>query len=221
MNAENPNRRSFVYRRLAVHPRPRATTDFLLSDLSLIGRWGLKGRDALPWLQEAGAAIPLTDNAAITQSDGSLVARLSPSEALILAPLNSDSAIGRRIDSLPVGGSGACYPAPRNDSHCWFVVTGPRCADMFAKLCAVDMAPEKFANGQIAQTSVARLSAIVIRHDRGDLPGFSILADSASAEYLWDCLQDAMAEFAGSVCSARDLESSQARESVNDNSARD
>lgn len=210
MNAENSIRRSFVYRRLAkaghmTSPQSE-TADIILSDLSLVARWGLKGREALSWLENAGAAIPKTDNTTVMQRDGSLIARLSPGEALILAPLNGRCTIGRLIDSLPAGGSGACYPAPRNDSHCWFTVTGRRSAEMFAKLCAVDLSPDHFANGQIAQTSVARHSAVVIRHDRRGVLGFSILCDSASAEYLWDCLLDAMAEFAGDVCSARDLE---------------
>jgi sarcosine oxidase subunit gamma len=29
------------------------------------------------------------------------------------------------------------------------------------------------------------------------VPAFHVLADSASAEYLWGCLLDAMAEFGG------------------------
>ena len=38
---------------------------------------------------------------------------------------------------------------------------------------------------------------IVIRDDIADLPAFHLLADSASAAYLWDGLLDAMAEFGG------------------------
>ena len=210
MNTENYIRRSFVHRRLAktgdMTSQQSKSADIILSDLSLVPRWGLKGREALPWLENAGATTPTTDNTTVMQRDGSLIARLSPGEALILAPLNGRCTIGRLIDSLPADGSGACYPAPRNDSHCWFIVIGRRSAEMFAKLCAVDLSPDHFANGKIAQTSVARLSAVVIRHDRRRVLGFSILGDSASAEYLWDCLLDAMDEFAGAVCSARDLE---------------
>ena len=66
----------------------------------------------------------------------------------------------------------------------------------------VDLTPDRFPTGQIAQTSVARLSAIVIRHDIDSSVAFFVLADSASAEYLWDCFLDAMNEFAGAVCGA-------------------
>ena len=68
---------------------------------------------------------------------------------------------------------------------------------MFAKLCGVDLRPAKFPDLAIAQTSVAWLSAIVLRDDRGGTPAYHLLADSAAAAYLWDCLVDAMAEFDG------------------------
>ena len=68
---------------------------------------------------------------------------------------------------------------------------------MFAKICGVDLRPHHFADGRIAQTSLAKMSAIVIRADLGRTPAFHLLADSASAEYLWGCLLDAMAEFDG------------------------
>ena len=41
------------------------------------------------------------------------------------------------------------------------------------------------------------MNAIVIRADLGKAPAFHILADGASAEYLWHCILDAMEEFDG------------------------
>jgi sarcosine oxidase, subunit gamma len=76
---------------------------------------------------------------------------------------------------------------------------------MFAKLCAIDLAADQFADGSVAQTSIARLTAIVIRHDIARTVSFSVLAESASAEYLWVCLADAMAEFSGEICGMESL----------------
>ena len=98
---------------------------------------------------------------------------------------------------------------PRWDSHCWFAVAGADAPRMFAKLCGVDFAAESFPDGTVAQTSVARLSAIVIRNDIGNAVTFSLLAESASAEYLWDCLIDAMGEFAGVICDVDSLSAPQ------------
>lgn len=192
------SRRSFVNRRsaLAAHATPTQRLEIALTDLSLLPRWGLKGRNAISWLEQAGAVIPDRNNKTAVQRDGSIVARLSPGEVLVLSSEPGKSEIGAIIDTLPPGGQGACYPLPRADSHCWFQVDGPRSADMFAKLCAVDLAPDQFPDGAVAQTSVARLSAIVIRRDNRDRLAFAVLCESASAEYLWDCLTDAMVEYA-------------------------
>jgi sarcosine oxidase, subunit gamma len=177
----------------------RGEADLILTDFSLLPRWGLKGRDTMRWLEQTGAHVPNDNNTSLVQQDGALVARLSPSEALVLASANGVSALGPNIKAIPLDGEGACYPAPRQDSHACFRVQGPRAAEMFAKLCGIDLAPDSFADGAVAQTSVARLSAIIIRHDVGDQLAYYILCDSASAEYLWDCVLDAMAEFKWSI----------------------
>ena len=68
---------------------------------------------------------------------------------------------------------------------------------MFAKLCGVDLSPGKFDDLAIAQTSIARVSGIIIRDDRGEQLAYHLLCDCALAAYLWDCLVDAMIEFNG------------------------
>ena len=64
-----------------------------------------------------------------------------------------------------------------------------------AKLCGVDFCDEVFAPGQVAQTQVARVSAVVAHHLRGGERVFSILVDQSLVDYLWMALADAMAEF--------------------------
>ena len=196
-------RRSPVSHRLAatLSGVPTANTSRpRLVDLSDLPRWGVKGRGTFTWLAAIGAMVPDDNNRAQLQPDGSLISRLSPGEALVLSSVpDGQGHLAKTIDALPPEGRDACYPAPRRDSHCWFMITGGDAPRMFSKLCAVDLAADQFADGSIAQTSVARLSAIVIRHDQANTISFSLLAESASAEYLWDCLLDAMTEFSGTV----------------------
>lgn len=174
-----------------------------LVDLSPLPRFGIKGRGAVDWLTSQGMAVPEVPNTASRLDDGALAARLSASEVLVL----SDFAAGPRCDDLETAwqrdreaapDTPRGYAVPRCDSHCWFAVTGRRAAEMFAKICAVDLRPHHFGNLSVAQTSAARVGVVVIRHDLSPpLPGYHVLADSASACYLWDCLVDAMAEFDG------------------------
>jgi sarcosine oxidase, subunit gamma len=176
-----------------------------LADLSPLPRLGVKGAGTPDWLAGQGIRIPDESNRAVRQPSGVLAARLAPSELLLLgdlsgepAPLDSLAAAWRAEPHSPVPPERPRgYLLPRRHSHFWFVVSGERAAAMFAKLCGVDLRPGKFANGRIAQTSLARMNAVVIRDDRGGTLAYHLLGDSASAEYLWDCLIDAMAEFDG------------------------
>ncbi len=177
-----------------------------LADLSPLPRFGMKGRGAPAWLAGQGVAVPESPNTATRQADGGLAARLSGTEVLLLGDLQAGSRCAELeaawwAEREKAREAARGYPLPRRDSHCWFRVTGERAAEMFAKICAVDLRPHKFAELSVAQTSAARTAVIVIRDDpRGGeetVPGYHLLADSASACYLWDCVIDAMLEFDG------------------------
>lgn len=169
-----------------------------IADLSPLPRVGFKGRDTPEWLRTQGVELPDAPNLARIQPDRGLVLRLSDDEHVIL----SDLAVA---SNRPADLAGAwrlepgrlCYPMPRDETHCWFALTGGRAPEMLAKVCAVDLRAHKFDNGRIAQTSVARTNGVVVRSDLGETLCFYVLADSASAEFLWTGLLDAMDEFKG------------------------
>lgn len=184
-----------------------------LADLSLLPRGGYKGTGAPAWLRQQGVTLPPQPNQAVAQDDGTLVAALSPQEHLLLSPLTAaaDGLCQQLAGCWSLDNAAQCYQLPRADSHCWFAVCGDYAVDVLAKLCGVDLRPRHFAAHAVAQTSLARLNAIVIR-----LPAepalFYLLADNPSADYLWDCLLDAMAEFDGAVVGLNTLAGAAARQ---------
>lgn len=161
-------------------------------------RTGLKGAGATKWLRSQGLFVPSTVNRTAGQLGGALVARLSDTEVLVLSDIAGESDLVGKIDAAWRAGTGprGC-PLPRFDSHAWFWVGGQHAAAMFAKLCAIDLRPRAFAADAVAQTSVARTTAIVIRADLGNTTAYHLLCDRASAEYLWPVLLDAAEEFGG------------------------
>jgi len=173
-----------------------------IADLSVLPRTGFKGTGTVEWLTSQGLAIGPDSNRAYPQAGGELAARLAPTEIFLIDSLAGTGELIRRLNAAWSWGGERPrtligYPMPRAESHAWFMVTGERAPTMFAKICGVDLRLHHFAVGAIAQTSVAKMSAIVIRADIGGVPAFHLLADSASAEYLWSCVLDAMAEFDG------------------------
>ncbi len=171
-----------------------------IADLSPLPRLGIKGRETIAALRKRGVALEPTPNRAFPQPDGGLALVLSPGEVLLLSNLKGD---GHRLaeleKSFTLDIGERAYPVPRRDSHAWFAVTGRDAPAMLAKLCAVDLRAEKFLEFAVAQTSVAKLTAIVVRSDIQSALALHLLADSASAIYFSSCLIDAAREFGGEL----------------------
>lgn len=212
-----PRRRSFLSHRLAI-PAARHQTlgdsaiaahlggadeaamarRLALIDLSPLPRIGFKGHGAPQWLKRQGLDLPTRPNEASLQADGSLLLRLSEQEHLILA---AATLAAKPFDGLVASHQRECptgvYPLPRQDSHAWLLLTGEASPSCLAKLTAVDIRPDRFAFGDVAQTLMARVSVILARADLAANTGYHVLCDSAAVEYLWDCLIEAMVEFGG------------------------
>jgi sarcosine oxidase subunit gamma len=228
-------RRSFIYRKLAaagaefaevnggaVAMRYTARTEneaatarrMGLADLSVLPHGGFKGRGTVEWLTSQGLSIGADSNRAYAQAGGELAARLAPTEIFLLDSLQGTGPLINRLNAAWQWAPAAPrpqqgYPTPRQDSHAWFMATGEKSADMFAKICGVDLHPRHCPAGTIAQTSVAKMSAIIIRADLGGTLAYHLLADIASAEYLWTCIEDAIAEYDGGIVGLAALRSLQ------------
>lgn len=173
-----------------------------LADLSPLPRTGFKGTGTVEWLGEQGLSVGPDSNRGYVQPAGEVALRLAPTEVLLVDSLAATGALVRRLDQAWSWGTErprrlVGYPMPRADSHFWFALTGTHAPAMLAKICGVDLRLHKAPPWTIAQTSVAKMNAILLRHDQGAVPGYYVLADSASAEYMWTCLVDAMDEFDG------------------------
>ncbi len=174
-----------------------------LIDLSQLPRAGIKGKALSPWIKSQRYEIGAASNCAYAQHDGVLIARLSPAELMLLSnPL--DPSLGAMTDLRT--STYRCYAVRRQDSHYWFALTGASSPALFAKLCGVDLSPDYFADHAVAQTSVARTSAVIVRHDINGTLCYYLLGDSSTVLYMWTCLTDAMREFDGQVAGVRALE---------------
>ncbi len=176
-----------------------------LIDLTDLPRVGFRGVDAAGWLTARGYSLPDAPNRAVVCDDGTLVARLSQTEYFLLGSLADR---GQRIADEEAGwvlGEQRNYLLPRQDSHAWLQLSGRHVAEVMAKLCGVDLRAGAFPVGSVAQTSVARLNAIVINAGNAELSRFHILMDRASLEYFQAALLDAMGEFGGLPVSLDEL----------------
>lgn len=177
--------------------RPLTHLTCALVDLTDLPRVGFRGADSAGYLAERGFELPHQPNQSVRQADGSLVARLSQTEYLVLGSLADQ---GQRVAAEEARWEAdhrANYLLPRQDSHAWLQLSGPPISEVMAKLCGVDLRAQAFAAGAVAQTSVARLNAIVINATVSELPCLHLLFDRCSLEYFTAAVLDAMAEFGG------------------------
>jgi len=188
LNTEHP----ITPAQVNVNPVTRCT----LVDLTDLPRVGFRGTQSAEYLQARGFSLPEAPNRAVTQADGSHIARLSQTEYLILG---SHQDQGERIADEEARWEldyNANYLLPRQDSHAWLQLSGECISEVMAKLCGVDLRAQAFAPGAVAQTSAARINVIVVNVGGESQPAFQILFDRASLEYFKGAVLDAMAEFA-------------------------
>jgi sarcosine oxidase subunit gamma len=168
-----------------------------LVDLSGLPRIGFKGRGTIPAMQARGLSLEGQANRVFRQADGSLVLVLAPSEVIILADPTGQNAAQHAgtfqgwLDTFRLEDTERTYPLLRRDSHAWFALVGPDAWKLLAKVCAIDFRPKSFADLTIAQTSLAKTTAIIARADRLSTVVHHILVDTGQARYLWSCLVDA------------------------------
>ena len=170
-----------------------------LTDLTGLPRLGFKGADTIAWLAAQGAAIPQLANQALCERGVSTI-RLSANE-VFLAAYEAGDQVDAQFATLRSAQSHDLEPRnyllERAHSHACFALSGRDCSTMLAKLCGVDLGADHFPPLAVAQTSLARINAIIVRLDDRAHPSFLVFVDMSSAEYLWQALLDAMHEFGG------------------------
>jgi heterotetrameric sarcosine oxidase gamma subunit len=164
----------------------------LLEDLSgQRALFDLRG-DANPALRRVFGAVPAAPGGVLVDQTRT-VARLRP-DHLIAATGHGDAA----ALMADLHGGGPDHPITITDiTHGRGVLRlgGPRAADVLSKLCGLDFRSNAFPDLHAAQTSYAKVKALLIRQDAGGYLAYLIIVDRSHAVYVWDVTADAMGEF--------------------------
>lgn len=169
-------------------------TNTLMLDASCYSRVGFRGKNAESFLVSQGVSIPATPNESLMHDGKLVVLRLSKTEFWLVDVTNSQGSLIELLELAAQGEQGV-YRLYCQHSHACIELQGERLSQILAKLCAVDMSSVAFPLGGIAQTSVARVNAIVTRQRIENRDSFFIFSDISSSQYLWEAIADACAEF--------------------------
>ena len=164
----------------------------LLRDLSLARRDGMRGAGAREWLLSQGHTLPDAPNQIVGSGESGFVMSLSHREFWLLQP-DSEASLGRPASEAVASG---VWPLYCHHSHAWLQLAGDPRAEVMSKLCGVDLSEAAFPTGSVAQTQAARASVVIAAHQsENDQPVFSVFVDQSLARYLWEAIEDAMAEW--------------------------
>lgn len=74
-------------------------------------------------------------------------------------------------------------------------LSGPSAAAVLSSLCGLDFGERAFPHLHAAQTSLARVRALIIRVDQSATRRYLLGADRSHSLYVWETLAEAMQEF--------------------------
>jgi aminomethyltransferase len=136
---------------------------------------------------EVGRAVPAGEGGATR------VCRLTDGQALLVT---APDALQGTLDALgKVASAQSCtHVADLTSALCGLRLVGPRAPAVLERLSWLDLAPDRFADGALAQGSIARIHALIVRRDTAGgrmqyaSTGYDLYVDRDLGTYLWDVL---------------------------------
>lgn len=128
--------------------------------------------------QVLGQALPIEPNT--VSADRHQVFWLGPDEWLVVTPAGGAAELAGRLQKETSG-----IHASVNDISGGLIalmLQGPKCRDLLAKGCTLDLHPSEFTNGDCAQSGVAKANVLLALVD--DDTTFMIVVRRSFSEYL-------------------------------------
>jgi heterotetrameric sarcosine oxidase gamma subunit len=133
---------------------------------------------------------PLAVNATVVVNDALRVCRLTREQALLLtSPATFQETFDRLRDIVST--IEHTHVLDLTGALCGLRLVGPNAHVLLERLTSMDLAPDRFADGALAQCGLARVHAIVLRRDAGRTLGYDLFVDRDFGAYLWDSLLEA------------------------------
>jgi len=163
----------------------------LITDVSGLSKFGIRAAPDGVLADELG-----TDFGRITKAaDGSLTVGSGPGEWVVLAEPDVAADVLTRLESVASTSGAHASVVDLTHGRALLRLTGPRCADLLAKVCGIDFSDDLTPDGSALRTSVAKLVTDIVRDDQEGVPSYLLHCERSSGTYLFEALVDAGAEF--------------------------
>lgn len=134
-----------------------------------------------------GAPLPALSVSVV--GDAVQVDRLTDGHALIIT---APAALQETMQTLKTAAAASvcAHVTDVTSALCGLRLVGPQAPALLERLATHDLAPNRFANGALAQCGLAKVHAIVARRDVAGLLGYDLYVDRDLGGYLWDALME-------------------------------
>ncbi len=171
----------------------------VLGEIRFQGKINLRGGGADKMFADAVARVagvePPVAAGTVATAGGRAILWLGPDEWLVVTPAGEEVGLAEALNAALAGRRASATDV--TDNYTTVRIAGPKARWVLAKGWAVDLHPNAFGPGRVAQSNLALTNAILRQTDgkgAGDAPCFEILVRPSFAKYLWDWLTDAALE---------------------------
>jgi len=170
----------------------RARAGLTLTDCTPLAKVGVRA----PIGGRAAAELAVPFGRAARDPAGTLVAGSGPGEWLLLAAPGQGPVLAARLGDLATCCPGELVTATDvTHGRALVRLTGPRAADVLAKVCGIDLSEGITPVGAAFRTALAAVATDVIRDDTGCIPSYLLHCERSSGAYLFGELLAAGGEF--------------------------
>ena len=149
--------------------------------------------------EEAAAAVAAATGSAAppvggVSGDRVTACGLRPDLVLVAAGPGEAEAVLAALEGSAAEAAGLVTVTDVTHGRFEFRIVGPEAPRLLSKVCGLDFDAGAFPDRRARETSVARVRALVVRADAGELPAYRVLGGRALGAYVWDILMEAGAE---------------------------
>lgn len=161
-----------------------------LADCSANGKLTIEGHQAAAFLQTIWEAPSLEIGRGAVMANGE-VYRLRADMFFISTPPGEETQALQTLTDAAQSFADLITVTDITHGRAELRPVGPASAELLSRLCGLDFHPAMFPNLAAKQSSLAKTAQLIIRHDLGQIPAFSLIGSSSLGAYLWKTIMQA------------------------------
>lgn len=163
-----------------------ARSSVALADQSHRGKIRIEGRSAATVLNLETLAIN-----GCAETRFGLACRLRPDLFFINTLPGAEEGAERDLGDLISDGKELITVTDVTHGRAQLLLVGPKTAELLSYLCGLDFREAQFPDLTAKQSSLAKTSQLIIRHDLNGLPAYAIIGERSLGRYLWETIMEA------------------------------